>query len=633
MQLVKLTATNFRAYHHLTINFADLKGLTLLTGINKDVADTGSNNGSAKTTYIYAIIYALYGQLPNGTKGDTLISKDKEKNLQVTLSFIQNKHTYRIERYRKHSKYKNKVLLYQDDKDITLSTNKLTDEYIVKLVGVNLSTLLNSLVFSAENTLDFASATDKQRKTMLEELTNTRVYRIASELVKDDLKQLKQDIANNEQTLSQLVAQQSQAQQLLESYQNMLMDYHNQVTQLQGSIKSLESDLASTGTLPTEDDKQRLETQLKALKGKLHDLSLIDTADLNNQVNQLQVTINSKTNLAKQNIKTITNNRDEVKRLQANLTNTCRYCGSTLTDEHRKQEIDSIVKDTKRIIDDTKNLQLAIKNAQDKLLQASQTLQQQLAHNKSLEEQRHNLMNEYTDCQSHLAELDKLLYDNNYNHRTLTNLQNQLASLQKHVPQKPTITDYTQTISKTKTTLQELNNKSKQLNRLVKLFGNQGVINYSLSLVVPYLNERLSHYLDILTNGNIQAQISVTTQLKSGDTTDKLSLVINSLSTGNDFNDLSSGERKRISVALNLAFSSYLLSQQDTLNIAVFDEIFDSLDEQGINGILTILKEFSENVATVFVISHNANLANDSIFDNVVTVTKENGVSQVGINE
>ena len=63
-------------------------------------------------------------------------------------------------------------------------------------------------------------------------------------------------------------------------------------------------------------------------------------------------------------------------------------------------------------------------------------------------------------------------------------------------------------------------------------------------------------------------------------------------------------------------------------NLIGYDEIFDGLDEVGIQRVMLLLKERVKNVSSVFVISHNQELK--ELFENVVTVDKEGGLSTIG---
>ena len=57
------------------------------------------------------------------------------------------------------------------------------------------------------------------------------------------------------------------------------------------------------------------------------------------------------------------------------------------------------------------------------------------------------------------------------------------------------------------------------------------------------------------------------------------------------------------------------------------DEIFDALDESGIESVIELLQELSQEKSSIFVISHNPHL--QSMFSNTITVVKKDGFSTI----
>ena len=80
--------------------------------------DSGSRNGTGKTTIINALSYALYGQALTNIRRDNLVNKTNNKGMLVTLAFTKNGKDYRIERGRKP----NTLKFYIDQKEQELNT-------------------------------------------------------------------------------------------------------------------------------------------------------------------------------------------------------------------------------------------------------------------------------------------------------------------------------------------------------------------------------------------------------------------------------------------------------------------------------------------------------------------------------
>jgi len=69
---------------------------------------------------------------------------------------------------------------------------------------------------------------------------------------------------------------------------------------------------------------------------------------------------------------------------------------------------------------------------------------------------------------------------------------------------------------------------------------------------------------------------------------------------------LSTGQLKKIDIAIILTFIKILKTKYYTLNILFLDEVFSSMDTEGRYGILTLLKDLSENYSiNIFVVNHS----------------------------
>lgn len=104
IKIKDLTVKNFMSVGNQTqaVDFGR-EQLTLVLGENLDQGgdDSGSRNGTGKTTIVNALSYALYGNALTNIKKDNLINKINNKNMLVTLTFEKDGLEYRVERGRK----------------------------------------------------------------------------------------------------------------------------------------------------------------------------------------------------------------------------------------------------------------------------------------------------------------------------------------------------------------------------------------------------------------------------------------------------------------------------------------------------------------------------------------------------
>ena len=173
-----------------------------------------------------------------------------------------------------------------------------------------------------------------------------------------------------------------------------------------------------------------------------------------------------------------------------------------------------------------------------------------------------------------------------------------------------------------------LESKKECLEFWVTGYSNQGIKSFILDDITPFLNRRVNKYLSKLTSGQIEVVFSTRSTLKTGEEREKFSIDIINKNGGDTYSSNSGGEKKRIDLAINLALQDLVASRSSKkINIAMFDEVFDSLDENGIDGVISLLQELSQSKSTILVVSHNEYLK--SYFTNILTVVKQNGYTSV----
>ena len=141
-----ITVKNFLSVGNQTqaVDF-DKEHLTLVLGENLDLGgdDSGSRNGTGKTTIVNALSYALYGNALTNIRKENLINKTNGKNMLVTVEFEVHGNKYKIERGRKP----NVLKLYVNDQeretkdstqdDDAQGDSRETQKYIEQLLGMS----------------------------------------------------------------------------------------------------------------------------------------------------------------------------------------------------------------------------------------------------------------------------------------------------------------------------------------------------------------------------------------------------------------------------------------------------------------------------------------------------------------
>jgi DNA repair exonuclease SbcCD ATPase subunit len=119
------------------------------------------------------------------------------------------------------------------------------------------------------------------------------------------------------------------------------------------------------------------------------------------------------------------------------------------------------------------------------------------------------------------------------------------------------------------------------------------------------MNRRVSFYLDKLSAGRFTLSFDTLKENKSGEFRDKISInVVDNHTHANSRSKLSGGQTRLVDIATILTLYDLQSFIQDIkFNIMIFDEIFDSLDEENIRHVANLLKTLIED-KSIFVISH-----------------------------
>jgi len=150
------------------------------------------------------------------------------------------------------------------------------------------------------------------------------------------------------------------------------------------------------------------------------------------------------------------------------------------------------------------------------------------------------------------------------------------------------------------------------------VFSEEGIVKFIINNILEYFNDQCNNYLSYFSGGTYKIVFDSSLGEK---------IFVNDKETF--YQSLSGGERKRINLAVFLALQSLLKINEkiEQNNFVFFDEVADSLDTQGLDGLYILLQELRQHY-TVFIITHSTYLK--SILDGYtdkLTVVKKNGLS------
>lgn len=597
----------------------DNQGLVLIEGIN-DTNETFQSNGSGKSTLLSTVTYALYGATPSGLKADAVINKEVKKGLAVILEFEKDGIPYRIERYRKHKKYKNLVRFFQGENDLTQKSVADTDSKILDVFGIDYLTYANSIMYGQGNVEIFATATDKGKKQILENLADIGVYRYAQDVAK---KRAQQANAQAEELNRQYLAKKYDRDNLTSLYMSALSQYENTAKLLEHTKEELSKaeEVVEERSKELDYHTKQTTTEVATIREQMNKLVSPENAtEVDKKVDEQYSNVTRLEQAKQQNLTTITKLQQDLASVQTN-TN-CHLCGALLSPEHREQELQRIQAEIveKQGFITKIDSALAVYTPLLEEARAEQAIMRKAIQEYTGDYQR--LSNEINTLLGNLNTLKNNLDSAVREVDSKQDMINQLKAVPKPEYDKQTEKVLDEELAKINENIEELREEERQYNIIAQeVFSNKGIRSEVLDLVTPFLNERANHYLSILSGSDIEINFSTQTEKADGSLSDKFDLEVINGSGGNTYQANSEGEKKRIDLAISFAIQDLVQSKANiAVNLGLYDECFDGLDAIGCENVIRILKERQKNISSIFVITHSENLK--PLFENVITVKK-----------
>jgi DNA repair exonuclease SbcCD ATPase subunit len=577
IKIKDLTVKNFMSVGNVSqgVDF-DQQSLTLVLGENLDQGgdDSGSRNGTGKTTIINALSYALYGQALTNIKKNNLINKTNSKGMLVTLSFDKNNTEYRIERGRSPNILKFYVNnTEQEAEDESQGDSRKTQEAISELLGMS-HDMFKHIVALNTYSEPFLSMRANDQRAIIEQLLGITILSEKAESLKEQVKVTKQAIT--EETFK-IQAIESANQKIQTTIDSLGKNQRAWVAKRSSDEEKLKSAIE-------ELEKLDIEAELDA-----HE-KLSNWTEHNNSILALRKELSTLEPALIRADKSVEKAKKDIEELEDAM---CYTCGQELHAD-KKAEI-----------------------AERK----SKELEDALAYQKEI-------TNKVTDVAVDLDIIGDIngkpttFYDaakEAYEHRSnVENLQNALVNKQAEID------PYEVQINELKSTalqdldwsiINDLTEFKEHQEFLQKLLTNKDsfirkkIIDQNLA----YLNNRLTYYLDTL---GLPHQVQFQNDLN---------VEITQLGQDLDFDNLSRGERNRLILGLSFAFRDVWESLYQNINLLFIDELIDSgMDSAGVENSIGVLKKMTrERNKNIFLISHKDELVGR--VNNVLKVVKENG--------
>lgn len=574
------------------------------------------NNGAGKTTLFEAICIALTNESLRNIKKDNFINREADS---CFISFELHNPVLRKEliiqrTFFRGGKSVNVKIFENGIQNAQVTSVAEANKRVLELIGISREDLLRYYIISQDNHYTFFTASDTEKKEIMNRITSADMINPAIEEL-NNRKAIKQDelrllsletdkLSGKRETLAE------QRLELLEAGNN------------DEEIAELEERVSETEDLLKKNKEEALviDEEIAVVEKALSEITIPDVSNLKAERKKKRSELDS-----------FESELRELNRVKKNLKNElsdsieCPSCGH----EFIQSDLGLSVEDAERLLSETdKEIGKVTKKIEDAEAKIK-TLTIKIERAESVQER-------YDELEDKLNRLK----------RKRSNKKNEEQDLQKKIKryeeQIVALKDEKKdnsAIKKIEAKIKECDDEISRYNEAMKPIEEEldlikfWLFNMGKSGFMTYLANKSVKIIEGITNSylrkfgvDISVLINGFTILKSGEVREKIDVFVsNDGVTSENFMAKSGGERGRVTLAgvLGIQHLINLSSNGGGLNLLVFDECFHGMDSRGQENIIKIFEKMG---VTILVITQNVSEGFNN--ENTLRVVKENGVSR-----
>ena len=534
------------------------------------------SNGAGKSTVLDALTFVLFNKPFRKITKSQLVNTVNEKDCSVEIDFTVGTRDYRVVRGIKPSVFE--IWVGDNMLNQTAAANDQQKYLETNILKLNYKSFTQIVVLGSSSFIPFMQLSTPNRREVIEDLLDIRIFSAMNGVVKDKLRHLRDNI------------------KILELRKESLTD---KVSMQKKFIEEIES----RGKQDIKEKKEK-----KDGFGDEVCILTMKNEDLNDKVyglnqEQEKVTGATKTLLKHNNLKGKMSNKvstltKEHKFFTDNVT--CPTCTQNIEESFRLNRIAEVETKAKELQDGYKELQFKIKSEQERELSFNTLSKEITKLNNDISQNNTKIsgfQQQITDLESEIQTLTDQLANRNTEHEKLTELRENLN-----------------------TSFDELVEKKEELSYkdyVYNLLKDGGVKTKIIKKYLPLINKQVNRYLqmmDFYINFKLNEEFSETIE--------------SPIHEDFCYASFSEGEKMRIDLALLFTWREVAAYKNSTnTNLLIMDEVFDSsLDGTGTDEFLKIIR-FVIKDANIFVISHKESLLEK--FESVIQFEKLKGFSKM----
>lgn len=596
----------------------DFKNNACTVIFGKNETDRGlENNGAGKTTLFEAICIALTNESLRAIKKDSFINRDEEEcKIVFHLYNPVLKMKLRISRQFFRGNKSAKIEIWENDKlnKQVVSVNE-ANKRVLELIGISREDLLRYFIISQDNRYTFFTASDGEKKEIMNRITSADMINPVIEEL--DLRYKEKNAEYKE--IDDEIGKLSDKKELLVEQREEVLANDNTEEELKELSEKISEAEEEIGEI--DGNLKKWEKAVKTREEQIQAITVEDTTQLKKDRKKLKEEMEELDS-------EISENKRTEKKLKAELedTITCPKCSHEFIHE---SELDLSVEDTKSLLDEA---QSEIKK-QTKKYEVKENKLKNLNKKIKEAERAEELVGE--------IEEEKAGYERKIKNKTqdrsdllekIAKWETEKKAIKKRKKDDKLLNSLNQRIGECDT---EIENLTKQLLPISEEMDTIKFWQFNMgrSGFMTYLANKSIKIIEGITNSylrkfgvDISVLINGFTILKSGEVREKIDVfVLNDGVTAEQFLAKSGGERGRVTLAgvLGIQHLINLSTNGRGLNLLCFDECFHGMDSKGQENIIKIFEKMG---ITILVITQNVSESFNN--ENTLYVVKEKDVSR-----
>ena len=532
-------------------------------------------NGAGKSTLLDALTFSLFGKPFRKINKPQLVNTVNEKDCRVEVEFSIGNTKWKVVRGIKPNIFE----IFRDDNALNQSAAALDQQkwFEQNVIKMNYKSFTQIVILGSSTFVPFMQLTATNRRDVIEDLLDIRIFSSMNNLMKDKIRQVKDEI------------------KVLDLKKESLID----------KVKMQENFIEELETRGKENIKQK-EDKIQGLLNEENDL-MNACEGMNQELVSLEQSL-EKYSGATEKLRTLGNLKGKISNKVSSITKEHKFFTQNTVCPTCNQDIEETfrINRIKDAQDKAKELQSGYKELEDAINKEEERERQFLTLSKEITSLTHGISQnniKISGCQRQVRDLESEIQ------RVADNLANRNTEHQKLTTFKDNL----------KTTYDELAQRKDTINYYdfsYSLLKDGGVKTKIIKKYLPLINQQVNRYLqlmDFYINFSLDEEFNETVQ--------------SPIHEDFSYSSFSEGEKMRIDLALLFTWREVArMKNSVNTNLLIMDEVFDSsLDGFGTEEFLKIIR-FVIKDANIFVISHKESLHDK--FADVIRFDKVKGFSR-----